>query len=77
MVMLTRTLLHYTGEMETNFPMTTERKKTYNAKVVWSSVVRLHAKGNFKWRTACDEFKIWLNHFQTQLKVTPNKTRDG
>jgi hypothetical protein len=36
--------------------MTTETKKTYNTKVVWNSVVMLLAKGNFKWRTVCDDF---------------------
>jgi hypothetical protein len=47
------TPLQYIIEMETNFPMTT---KTYNMKVVWNSVVRLLAKGNFKRWTVCDEF---------------------
>jgi hypothetical protein len=53
-------------------------KKTYKTKVVWNSVVKLLAKGNFKWRLVCDEFdKIRSNQFQTKLKLTPNKTRNG
>jgi hypothetical protein len=51
--------------------------KTYNTKVVWNSVVKLPAKGNFKRRLVCDEFdKIWSNQFQTKLKLTPNETRN-
>jgi hypothetical protein len=58
------------------FSMITETK-TYNMKVVWNSVVKLLAKGNFKRRTMCDEFdKIWSNRFQIKLKVTPNETRN-
>jgi hypothetical protein len=54
------------------------KTKTYNTKVVWNSVVRLLAKGNFKRRLVCDEFdKIRSNRFQTNLKLTPNKTRNG
>jgi hypothetical protein len=45
-------------------------------KVVRNSVVKLLVKGNFKRQTVCDEFdKIWANHFQTKLKVTPNETQ--
>jgi hypothetical protein len=52
--------------------------KTYNTKVVWNSVVKLLAQGNFKRRLLCDEFdKIRSNRFQTKLKLTPNKTRNG
>jgi hypothetical protein len=52
--------------------------KTYNIKVVWNRVVKLLAKGNFKRRLMCDEFdKIWLNQFQTKLKLTSNETRNG
>jgi hypothetical protein len=52
--------------------------KTYNTKVVWNSVVKLLAKGNFKWRLMCDEFdKIRSNQFQTKLKLTPNETQNG
>jgi hypothetical protein len=52
--------------------------KTYNTKVVWNSVVKLLAKGNFKRRLMCDEFdKIRSNQFQMKLKLTPNETRNG
>jgi hypothetical protein len=58
------------------FSMITE--KTYNMKVVWNSVVKLLAKGNFKRRLVCYEFdKIWSNRFQTKLKLTPNETQNG
>jgi hypothetical protein len=84
MAMLTRTsrqigicTFQYRREMKTNFSMTIEQK-TYNTKVVWNSVARLLPKGNFKRRTVCDKFdKNWSNRFQTKLKVTPNKTRNG
>jgi hypothetical protein len=72
-----RTPLQYTREMETIFSMIIETK-TYNTKVVWNSMVKLLAKGNFNRRLMCDEFdKIWSNRFQTKLKLTPNKTRNG
>jgi hypothetical protein len=52
--------------------------KTYNMKVVWNSVVKLLAKGNFKRLLVCDEFdKTWSNRFQTKLKLTPNETQNG
>jgi hypothetical protein len=52
--------------------------KTYNTKVVWNSVVKLLAKGNFKRRLVCDKFdKIRSNRFQIKLKLTPNETRNG
>jgi hypothetical protein len=51
--------------------------KTYNTKVVWNSVVKLLAKGNFNRRLVWDEFdKIRLNRFQTKLKLTPTETRN-
>jgi hypothetical protein len=54
------------------------KQKTYNTKVVWNSVVKLLVKENFKQRLECDKFdKIWLNRFQTKLKLTPNETRNG
>jgi hypothetical protein len=47
-------------------------------KVVWNYVVKLLAKENFKRRLVCDNFdKIRSNWFQTKLKLTPNKTRNG
>jgi hypothetical protein len=47
-------------------------------KVVWNSVVKLLAKGNFERWTMCDKFdKIWSNQFETKLKVTPNETQNG
>jgi hypothetical protein len=71
------TPLQYIREMQTIFSMIIETK-TYNTKVVWNSVVKLLAKGNFKRRLVCDEFdKIWSNWFQTKLKLTPNETRNG
>jgi hypothetical protein len=71
------TPLQYTREMQTIFSMIIEIK-TYNTKVVWNSVVKLLAKGNFKRRLVCDEFdKIRSNRFQTKLKLTPNETRNG
>jgi hypothetical protein len=52
--------------------------KTYNTKVVWNSVVKLLAKGNFKRRLVCDEIdKIRSNRLQMKLKLTPNETRNG
>jgi hypothetical protein len=63
--------------MQIIFSMIIETK-TFNTKVVWNSVVKLLAKENFKRRLVCDEFdKIWLNRFQTKLKLTPNETRNG
>jgi hypothetical protein len=63
--------------MQTIFSMITETKN-YNKKVVWNSVVKLLAKGNFKRRLMCDEFdKIQSNRLQTKLKLTPNETRNG
>jgi hypothetical protein len=54
------------------------KQKTYKMKVVWNSVVKLLAKGNFKRRLVCDEFyKMRSNRLQTKLKLTPNKTRNG
>jgi hypothetical protein len=38
--------------------------KTYNTKIVWTSVVKLLAKENFNRRLMCDKFdKIRLNRF--------------
>jgi hypothetical protein len=69
-----RTQLQYTRKMQTIFSMIIETK-TYNTEVVWNSVVKLLAKGNFKRRLVCDEFdKIRSNWFQTKLKLTPNET---
>jgi hypothetical protein len=63
--------------MQTIFSTIIETK-TYNTKVVWKSVVKLLAKGNFNRRLVCDEFdKIRSNRFQTKLKLTQNKTRNG
>jgi hypothetical protein len=71
------TPLEYTREIQTIFSMII-KTKTYNMKVVWNSVVKLLGKGNFKRRLVCDEFdKIRSNRFQTKLKLTPNKTRNG
>jgi hypothetical protein len=70
------TPLQYTREMQTIFSMII-KTKTYNTKVVWNSVVKLLAKGNFKRRLVCDKFdKIQSNQFQTKFKLTPNETRN-
>jgi hypothetical protein len=83
--MLTRTprlidirTLQYIRERWRSILLWPPKQKNYNTKVVWNSVPRLLTKENFKRQTVCDKFnKIWSNCFQTKLKVTSNKTRNG
>jgi hypothetical protein len=73
-----RTFAVYKGDTN-RFIYDHRNKKTYNRRVVWNGEVKPLVKGNFKWRTVCNELnklvktlQIWTGNW----RLTPNETRN-